>query len=60
MIVILGQGFAYISNGVVDWSGMIAAYIGLPLFFGLWIWYKAKFKTKVIDLKEVDLEYKEY
>lgn len=59
VIVILGQGFAYVSNGVVDWGGMVAAYIGLPLFLGLWIWYKVKHKTKVIDLKEVDLEYNE-
>jgi lysine-specific permease len=48
-----------VSNGVVDWGGMVAAYIGLPLFLGLWIWYKVKHKTKVIDLKEVDLEYNE-
>lgn len=59
VIVILGQGISYIADGVVDWQGMVAAYIGIPLFLGLWLGYKTKNKTKVIPLEEVDLENKE-
>lgn len=59
VIVILGQGISYMSEGKIDWNGMIAAYIGLPLFLGLWIGYKVKYKTKVIPLNEVDLDYRE-
>ncbi|WP_368487443.1 amino acid permease [Clostridium sp. BJN0013] len=56
IIVILGQGITYFEANNIDWSGVVSSYIGLPLFLGLWIWYKKKYKTKVIDLKEVDFD----
>ena len=59
VVVILGQGISYMSEGKIDWNGMIAAYIGLPLFIGLWLSYKIKHKTKVIKLEDVDLDYRE-
>jgi len=59
IVVILGQGISYMTAGKIDWNGMIAAYIGLPLFIGLWLGYKTKYKTKVIELKDVDLDYRE-
>jgi lysine-specific permease len=55
VIVILGQGVGYFSGGQINWSGVISSYIGLPLFLALWLGYKYKYKTKVIDLKDVDL-----
>ncbi len=59
IIVILGQGVSYITSASIDWNGLIAAYIGLPLFLSLWIGYKVKFKTKVVELENVDLDYRE-
>lgn len=56
IVVILGQGFSYFGGGEINWSGIISSYIGLPLFFALWIWYKFKYKTKLIDLMEIDLK----
>jgi len=55
VVVILGQGVGYFSGGQINWSGVISSYIGLPLFLALWLGYKYKYKTKVIDLKDVDL-----
>lgn len=40
IIVILGQGVTYFEANNIDWSGVTSSYIGLPLFLGLWIWYK--------------------
>ncbi|WP_042274908.1 amino acid permease [[Clostridium] dakarense] len=57
IIIIIGQGFSYITPNGIDFNGLIASYIGIPLFLGLYIGYKAKFKTKVIPLEEVDLTY---
>ncbi len=56
IIVILGQGVTYFEADKIDWNGVISSYIGLPLFFALWIGYKMKHNTKVIELKDVDLE----
>ena len=51
-IVILGQGITYFQADSIDWSGVISSYIGLPL----WIGYKRKHNTKVIDLMDVDFD----
>ncbi|BAH06487.1 hypothetical protein CKR_1436 [Clostridium kluyveri NBRC 12016] len=56
IIVILGQGVTYFEANNIDWSGVTSSYIGLPLFLGLWIWYKKKYSTKVIKLEEVDFD----
>jgi len=59
IIIILGQGYSCIKPEGVDWQGLIASYIGIPLFAGLYIWYKIKHKTKVVPLDKVDLTFSE-
>jgi lysine-specific permease len=59
IIIILGQGYSCIKPDGVDWQGLIASYIGIPLFVVLYVWYKIKHKTKVVPLDEVDLNYYE-
>ena len=56
MIVVLGQNYAAFTGGTIDWYGVVVSYIGLPLFLALWIGYKIKHKTKVVPLKDADLE----
>ncbi|MDS0527774.1 amino acid permease [Clostridium sp. SHJSY1] len=55
VIIILGQGYSCIKPEGIDWQGLIASYIGIPLFVILYLWYKVKYKTKVIPLDNVDL-----
>lgn len=55
-VVILGQGVSYFQADKIDWSGVISSYIGLPLFLALWLGYKMKHKTKVVDLMDVDFD----
>lgn len=55
-VVVVGQGFSYIKPEGIDWMGLVSAYIGIPLFFILWIGYKVKNKTKLIKLEDVDLD----
>lgn len=55
-VIILGQGFSYISEGSIDWMGLSSAYIGIPIFLGLWSFYKIKYKTKIVNLNHVDLK----
>ncbi len=42
----------YFTADALDWKNIIASYIGLPLFLALWIGYKIKYKTKIVNLKE--------
>ena len=55
VVVILSEGIAYLNADTIDWNGLIASYIVLPLFFRLWYGYKKKHKTKVVKLEEVYL-----
>lgn len=57
IIIILGQGYSCIKPEGIDWQGLTASYIGIPLFIILHIWYKIKYKTKVVPLAEVDLTF---
>ncbi|SEG36943.1 amino acid permease [Paenibacillus sp. UNC499MF] len=52
IVVILGQNYSAISESGVDWAGLTASYIGIPLFLIVWIGYKVKKKTKVLRLEE--------
>ncbi|MDB8793085.1 amino acid permease [Romboutsia sp. 1001216sp1] len=59
IVIIIGQGYSCIKPDGIDWSGLIASYIGIPLFLSLYIGYKIKHKTKLIPLHKVDLTYGE-
>jgi lysine-specific permease len=55
-IVMIGQGYAQFLSGAVDWVGVAAAYIGLPLFFALYMGYKIKHRTRLIRLQDCRFE----
>lgn len=55
--VLLGQNYSAFLGDHVDWNGVFVSYIGIPFFLILWLGYKFTKKTKVIPLKECDLEY---
>lgn len=57
LIVVLGQNYMAFMGGTIDWEGIFVSYIGLPLFGALWLGYKIKHKTKVVPLKDCDLDY---
>nr|WP_195892907.1 amino acid permease [Bacillus massiliigorillae] len=54
IIVIIGQGSQAISDGSINWYGMLVSYISLPVFIILWLGYKFVKKTKVVPLEECD------
>ncbi|AWB46001.1 gamma-aminobutyrate permease [Paenibacillus sp. CAA11] len=55
-IVIVGQSSSAISDGHIDWMGLVASYLSVPLVLLLWLGYKWIKRTKVVPLKECDLE----
>lgn len=54
-VVIIGQGNQIMSGDNINWYGLIVSYISLPVFIILWLGYKLIYKTKVIPLKDCDL-----
>jgi lysine-specific permease len=55
-IVIIGQNYSAFTGGSIDWAGILATYIGIPLFIILWLGYKFVRKTKIVPLQECDFE----
>ena len=40
MIIMLGQNYQAFLAGTIDWAGVVATYIGIPLFLAIWLGYK--------------------
>ena len=54
-VSIIGQGYSNIGSNGIAWGDLISAYIGIPLFIGIFLYYKIRYKTKLVPLEEVDL-----
>jgi len=55
MVIMLGQDYTAFTGTTVDWNGIIATYIGIPLFLIFWLGYKYKYKTKLVPLHLVNV-----
>ncbi len=54
-VVMSGQDTKLVTQGIVDWGGIITTYMGVPVFLFFYLYHKIKYKTKVIPLDKVDL-----
>lgn len=54
LVITLGQNYQAFLADRIDWVGVVATYIGLPLFFIIWFGYKWTKKTKVVAYKNMD------
>ncbi len=54
-VVIIGQGYWAFTDSGIDLQTLLVSYIGLPIAVALYFGYKAKNKTKIVPLKEMDL-----
>ena len=55
MIITLGQNYENFMADQIDWVGVVATYIGLPLFLIIWFGYKWLKGTRFVSYKEMDL-----
>ncbi|MCW3479050.1 amino acid permease [Neisseriaceae bacterium JH1-16] len=56
MVIALGQDYQAFSKDTIDWAGVIATYVGIPLFLVIWWGYRLKHKTRFVQYKEMDLD----
>lgn len=54
MIITLGQNYEAFMHDTIDWNGVIATYIGIPLFLIIMFGYKIVKKTKWVKYEEMD------
>ncbi|POZ62917.1 amino acid permease [Chromobacterium alticapitis] len=55
LLIMLGQNYTAFTAAKVDWNGVIATYLGIPLFLALWWGYRAKHKTRMVPLDKIEL-----
>jgi len=60
IIVTAGQNYSAFTGPEIDWYGASVAYIGIPVFLAVFLYHKAKHKTRLIPLKDVNLTRAEY
>ncbi|MDW5444518.1 amino acid permease [Polaromonas sp. SM01] len=48
LIVTLGQNYAAFIGGNIDWVGVLATYIGIFVFLGMWLGYRLVRKTRIV------------
>ena len=53
-IVVLGQNYQAVLDG--EWIAVISTYIGIFLFLAIWLVYKFKYKTKLIQYQDMDVK----
>lgn len=58
MIIVLGQDYQAFWADTIDWKRVISTYVGLPLFFAIWLSYKFIKKTKFVHYK--DMKYPQF
>lgn len=54
LIITLGQNYEAFLQDKIDWNGVVATYIGIPLFFVIWFSYKWIKKTRIIKYKDME------
>ncbi|MBU9829593.1 MULTISPECIES: amino acid permease [Rahnella] len=54
LIITLGQNYQAFLKDTIDWYGVAATYIGLPLFLIIWLGYKLTKGTKVVKYSEME------
>lgn len=60
LVIALGQNYQAFLADKIDWYGVIASYIGIPLFLVIWSGYKLVKKTHFVHYRQMDFpEYDE-
>lgn len=54
LVITLGQNYSAFMESTIDWAGVVATYIGIPLFFTIMIGYKLVKKSKFVKYHEMD------
>ncbi len=56
LVIMAGQNYSAFTGETIDWYGVSVAYIGIPVFLATYFGYKWTRKTKIVPLKEVNLD----
>lgn len=55
LVITLGQNYGAFLQDRIDWTGVVATYIGLPLFLAIWFGYKWTKGSRIVSYQDMDL-----
>ena len=55
LIITLGQNYQALVGHQIDWAGLAATYISLPLFLAIWLGYRLKKGSRLVSYREMDV-----
>jgi lysine-specific permease len=55
LIITLGQNYQAFFGEKIDWSGLTATYVSLPLFLALWWGYRWKYGSRLVRYADMDV-----
>lgn len=53
LIITLGQNYQAFLADQIDWTGVVATYIGIPVFLLIWLGYRLVRKTRFVRYREM-------
>lgn len=53
LVVTLGQNYAAFTSDRIDWVGVVATYIGIPMFLATWFGYRIVRKTRIVPYADM-------
>ncbi|AVY93369.1 MULTISPECIES: amino acid permease [Microvirgula] len=53
MVITLGQNYEAFLGNRINWSAIVATYVGIPLFLAIWWGYRIKHKTRFVKYSEM-------
>lgn len=56
MIITLGQNYQAFLADRIDWAGVVATYIGLPVFLGIWFGYRLIKGSKFVRYADMNFD----
>lgn len=54
LIITLGQNYQAFLEDKIDWAGVAATYVGIPLFLAIWFGYKIVKRTRFVRYSEME------
>jgi lysine-specific permease len=53
--IILGQNYPALTGKTIDWSGLVATYVTIPLFLVIWLGYKLRKRTRLVRYEDMNV-----
>ena len=60
LVITLGQNYQAFIQERIDWGGVVATYIGLPLFLLIWLGYRLVKGSHIVAYSEMRVKAEPY